>query len=326
MSDSIENNDELLEQVTEEFTNRTRKGEVPSIEEYATRYPEIADRIEEILPSIAMMERLGQQQHSELKTAQHLAGKNAFPVEKLGDYRILREIGRGGMGIVLEAIQESLGRLVAVKVLSKQAMLDRKHIARFGREAKTASKLHHSNIVPVFGVGQNEGYHYYVMQRIEGVGLDRLIKQMHTCLSQDHYDFAAAPTCFSFVDEIFQTPCPTDQNASTPMDFGPQDDTLADWGHLDSRSAQSKEVLEKSGCLSRMLGPSHFREVAEIGSQVSKALQYAHQQGVLHRDIKPGNLLLSRRRVVWVADFGLAKALEQNDVSRTGDIVGTLRY
>src|SRR5205823_5078909 len=88
---------------------------------------------------------------------------------QLGDYRILREIGRGGMGIVYEAEQVSLGRHVALKVLPQQLLPNSKQRQRFEREARSAAKLHHTNIVPVFGVGEAGGLHYYVMQYIHGL-------------------------------------------------------------------------------------------------------------------------------------------------------------
>src|SRR5262249_23401935 len=100
-------------------------------------------------------------------------------LERLGDYRILREIGRGGMGIVFEAEQESLGRHVALKVLPAHALLNPRHLQRFLREARAAAKLHHTNFVPVFGVGEGEGLHYYVMQVIAGSGLHEVIDELN---------------------------------------------------------------------------------------------------------------------------------------------------
>ncbi len=99
-------------------------------------------------------------------------------LQRLGDYRILREIGRGGMGVVYEAEQESLGRRVALKVLSASSLLDPKQVRRFEREAKAAAKLHHTNIVPVFGVGRQDGHHYFVMQFIAGLGLDMVLDDL----------------------------------------------------------------------------------------------------------------------------------------------------
>ena len=103
---------------------------------------------------------------------------SAAKLERLGDFRIVREIGRGGMGIVYEAMQESLGRRVAVKVLARHARLDDTHRRRFFRKAPTAGRLHHTNIVPILGVGEQDGLDYFVMQYIEGVGLDSVIARM----------------------------------------------------------------------------------------------------------------------------------------------------
>ncbi len=125
-----------------------------------------------------MMEDLGE---SSGATTGSLAADGAavgVRLQRLGDYRILREIGRGGMGVVYEAEQESLGRRVALKVLSAGSLLDPKQVRRFEREAKAAARLHHTNIVPVFGVGRQDGHHYFVMQFIAGVGLDVVLDDL----------------------------------------------------------------------------------------------------------------------------------------------------
>ena len=100
------------------------------------------------------------------------------PLERLGDYRIIREIGRGGMGVVYEAEQVSLGRHVALKVLPQQLLVDARTKQRFEREARAAARLHHTNIVPVFGVGEHDGLPYYVMQFIQGLGLDEVLEEL----------------------------------------------------------------------------------------------------------------------------------------------------
>lgn len=146
-----------LEALAAEFMERYRCGEQPSVAEYAAQHPELADEIRDLFPTIATMERLKVQK---AKASSGRASLGGVHLERLGDFRIIREIGRGGMGIVFEAEQESLGRHVAVKVLPKQTLLDAKHLQRFRREASTAAGLHHTNIVPVFGVGQDAGYHH----------------------------------------------------------------------------------------------------------------------------------------------------------------------
>ena len=96
----------------------------------------------------------------------------------LGDYRLIREVGRGGMGVVYEAEQLSLGRRVALKVLPFAATLDAKQRQRFQNEAQAAALLHHDNIVPVYSVGNDRGVSFYAMQFIEGQSLAELIAQM----------------------------------------------------------------------------------------------------------------------------------------------------
>jgi hypothetical protein len=166
-----------VEALAAEFMERQRRGEYPSIEEYTRRYPELADEIRDLFPTVAALEGF----KLDKVGRQALEGRQG-PPGYLGDFRIIREIGRGGMGIVYEAEQESLGRRVALKVLPQQALLDATKRRRFEREARTAARLHHTNIVPVFGVGEQDGLHYYVMQLIRGVGLDAVIK----ALRRDH--------------------------------------------------------------------------------------------------------------------------------------------
>ncbi|HEY1377071.1 MAG TPA: protein kinase [Gemmataceae bacterium] len=149
-----------LEELAEEFLARYRRGERPPLSEYAGRRPELADRIRQVFPTLILMEQLGPP-----------AEADGPPVpDRLGEYCIVREVGRGGMGVVYEAVQESLGRRVALKVLTA----DRGRgpfLERFWREARSAARLHHTNIVPVFGVGRDGDTHFYVMQYIEGVSL-----------------------------------------------------------------------------------------------------------------------------------------------------------
>ena len=154
-----------LEILAAEFMERQRRGELPSISEYVARRPDLAADIEEIFPTIAVMEQV--KAHKERGSGAR-ASLGGVRLERLGDFRILGEIGRGGMGIVYEAFQESLGRHVAVKVLPRQTLLDPQQLRRFQREAQTAARLHHTNIVPVFGVGEHDGFHYIVMQLIDG--------------------------------------------------------------------------------------------------------------------------------------------------------------
>src|SRR5262249_33265212 len=156
---------------------RHRRGECPPPAEYAQRYPQWADRIHALFPALLLMEH-HKPGVSEPSPSPEDGDESAAPLEQLGDYRIIREVGRGGMAIVYEAEQESLGRHVALKVLLGHGRLDPKQTARFQREARAAARLHHTNIVPVYGVGEHEGVHYYVMQFIPGQALDEVLHEV----------------------------------------------------------------------------------------------------------------------------------------------------
>ena len=168
-----------VERLAEDFLERKRRGERPTLQQYVERHPDLADEIRDLFPALLMMEDLGESSGGTTGSRAADTGLAvAARLDRLGDYRILREVGRGGMGVVYEAEQESLGRRVALKVLSAGALLDPQQVRRFEREAKAAARLHHTNIVPVFGVGRQDGHHYFVMQFIAGLGLDLLSNRL----------------------------------------------------------------------------------------------------------------------------------------------------
>jgi hypothetical protein len=180
-----------VEVLAESFIERYRRGERPEISEYTERHPELAEKIQELFPALLMVERLGSEEAREgggKKGSGDEIGKCPGEMvgegrgkglgKRLGDYTIVREIGGGGMGVVYEARQESLGRRVALKVLPYHSLLSEGHLERFRREAQAAARLHHTNIVPVYGVGEEEGVHYYAMQLIVGQSLDKVIEEL----------------------------------------------------------------------------------------------------------------------------------------------------
>ena len=165
----------LLNSLAEDFAARFRRGERPSLEEYVGLHPELADDIREYFPAMVEMEQAKDLRQEVVPPP----ARGPLPaLERLGDFRILREIGRGGMGVVYEAEQVSLGRHVALKVLPQRLLVDARTKQRFEREAKAAARLHHTNIVPVFGVGEHDGLPYYVMQFIQGLGLDEVLDEL----------------------------------------------------------------------------------------------------------------------------------------------------
>ncbi len=234
---------------------------------------------------------------------------------QLGDFRIIREVGRGGMGVVYEAEQISLGRRIALKVLARQGLAGSPHLQRFLFEARAAARLHHSNIVPVFGIGEQDGVHYYAMQFIEGRGLDLVFAELRAAASASATIILTA-TVESMTAQFSEVAQPGEAVATDR----PRGDA----------EAGPDYVIVPDGPLSKASGvrsqTSYYRSVARVGADVAEALAYAHSQGVLHRDIKPSNLLLDVAGTVWVTDFGLAKAAECDALTDTGDLVGTLRY
>ncbi len=320
-----------VERLAEEFLERRRRGEHPPLSEFVQRFPELEGEIRDLFPALALMERL--KPDDDDVTGDFVSAKAPRPGEvpaQLGDFRILREVGRGGMGIVFEAEQESLGRHVALKVLPSHALLNPSHLLRFRREAKAAAKLHHTNIVPVFGVGETDGLHYYVMQFITGSGLNDVVEELKRIRAA-----AKAPAHASPDTKPKSAPTDRARGLAQGMLTGRFAETETDPAEATADAprrdgppaAPSAEVFGHSAILSSGPGRDFAKEVARLGLQVAGALAHAHNQGVLHRDIKPSNLLLDVEGTLWVADFGLAKALaDRDDLTHEGDIVGTLRY
>jgi hypothetical protein len=168
---------EPVEEVAEHFLARYRRGERPAITEYTQKHPHLADEIRELFPALVVMEEAAPRQAVPAAFSGKITPDGQAP-RRLGEYRILREIGRGGMGVVYEAEQEALGRHVALKVLPYDVAADSARLARFCREARAAARLHHTNIVPVYDVGQHQGIHYYAMQFIQGQGLDEVLAEL----------------------------------------------------------------------------------------------------------------------------------------------------
>jgi hypothetical protein len=157
-----------VEGLADEFLARYRAGERPALSEYTGKHPELAQQIRDLFPALVMMEEAGP------ATAARPRPCDGQAPERLGDFRILRGVGRGGMGVVHEAEQEAMGRHVALKVLPRDPSGDPTRLAWFLREAKAAARLHHTNIVPVHEVGADAGVHYYAKQFIQGQGLDEV--------------------------------------------------------------------------------------------------------------------------------------------------------
>ncbi|MBN1851731.1 MAG: serine/threonine protein kinase [Pirellulales bacterium] len=266
-----------IDVLADEFVQQYRQGKRPTIEQYAQEHPEYANDIRDLFPMLVHIEQL-KSHNSQYGLKQ--APVQGLEIERLGDFRIVREIARGGMGIVYEAVQQSLNRRVALKVIRESAEDSENKILRFRREAEAAAKLHHTNIVPIYGVGEENHFYFYAMQMIDGVGLDVVLDVLRN---------------------------------STPQ-------TKAPMGPLSIEAAVDAASLLWEGLV------PNWKTIARIGADAAAALAYAHAHGVLHRDIKPANLLLDRSGNVWITDFGLARHAEGDTLTRSGNLVGTLRY
>jgi serine/threonine protein kinase/tetratricopeptide (TPR) repeat protein len=304
-------NDNPVDDLAEEFARRWRDGERPSVEDYAVRFPQWAADIRDLFPAVVMMEQL-KPRPQEQPTANPPPGDRQAP-EQLGDYRILREIGRGGMGVVYEAQHEALGRRVAVKVLPASLFLNEKRRSRFRRESQAAARLHHTNIVPVFGVGEQDGQCFYVMQLIHGKTLDALLAQATE---------GGIPIRVGWPDRKTIVASQEEENGQSSTDSNKHADVFLTPEHrTPARTQPAISVVTGTDS-----APRCHRTVARIGVRVADALAYAHAQGVLHRDIKPSNLLLDEQGTVWVTDFGVAKLVEEAQLTQSGELIGTLRY
>lgn len=337
--------DDRLGEAIEAYLALAETGQAPEPEQFAATYPEIQADLVAALDGLALVRGLvGQAEGSgsRLETGRRIAG-----------YQIVRELGRGGMGVVYEAVHVGLDRPVALKVLGTHAAPDSNGRRRFLNEARTAAGLHHTHIVPVFDVGQLGGLCYYAMQRIQGSGLDRVVRHLRRDRSASGIGASNTTHPSSFRAKIAKagriafTPLSKTQAVPTTIEVKP----LADLSWHGSESATGS-WHGRSG--SRLLGLSgqgaipstppkgshrdeappfeppkgfaYYRWVAEIGREAAQALGHAHERGVIHRDIKPSNLLIDDLGKVWVADFGLARRLADPGLTQHDSLLGTPRY
>jgi serine/threonine protein kinase/WD40 repeat protein len=299
-------------------------GQKPDREAFLTRYPDIAGTLAGCLDALEFM-------HAAAPSLAAVAPPQAASTDSseiqpelpLGDFRLVREIGRGGMGIVYEAMQQSLGRRVALKVLPFAAALDNKQIQRFKNEAQAAAHLQHPHIVPVYAVGCERGVHYYAMQMIDGRTLASLIGELRrqekpaaqppiaTAPYQPVPAEVAKPPAVKERAEVDSWPTATELVLPLPPTSDDIPPTIAKGALPTERTAED---------------PARCRAVAALGIQAAEALEHAHQLGIVHRDIKPGNMLLDASGQLWVTDFGLAQMQGGVNLTMSGDLIGTLRY
>ncbi len=258
-----------LDEVVTAYLKAVEAGAAPDQQAWLARYPELASDLAAFFAGQNRVEKLAAplQQALAPDTALHDAptlspcptpsGTLSTRIRYFGDYELLDEIARGGMGVVYRARQVSLNRIVALKMILAGQLASLEDVARFHREAEAAANLDHPNIVPIYEVGEHEGQHYFSMKLIEGGSL-------------------------------------------------------------------AEGVAKREG---RGASKEDQKKATELVATIARAVHHAHQRGILHRDLKPGNILLEANGKPSVTDFGLARRVE-NDAghTRTGSIVGTPSY
>jgi serine/threonine protein kinase len=237
---------------------------------------------------------------------------------QVGDFRIERRIGAGGMGIVYQARQISLDRPVALKVLG-QALTRSTDVTRFQREAQAAARLKHPAIAQVYYIGQDRHLCYLAMELIDGISLRRALDRLSTTQAND-----------SSLDSIVNSDL-VDQPSAAAVRFDLPTEVVGSNGDASAAPDPKPAPAEVNPYLSpqaRELRTSktYVRRVCELIRDAAGALAHAHEQGVIHRDIKPDNLLLDRGGQVHVIDFGVARFFEDQAVTYTGQLVGTPLY
>ena len=271
--------DAVLLEALREYRRLTGQGPYVDKSRFLAEYPEVGGELRDGLEGWDILQAIS------IPAEGLAAAREPLP---LGDFRLVREIGRGGMGVVYEAVQLSLGRRVAVKVLGSAGGFDPRRLRRFQVEIHAASLLHHPHIVPVFDVGFDRGLHFYAMHLVDGCGLDTPLRDLRE-------ERASGPS---------SSPERLRDGVANPVETQSWQSTT--WG-TNLRKQREPTLV------------AWFLDAAE-------ALEHAHRNGVVHRDIKPSNLLVDRDGHLWVADFGLARCRDGEEVTRTGDILGTLRY
>lgn len=314
-----------------------RRGHQVDVLAVAAAYPALADELRQVLPAVLALESRGSTDDVQTFTGDSLPSPGQVPASAagpaggyVGEFRLVREIGRGGMGVVYEADQISLGRRVALKLLPVAGVLDSRQLTRFKNEARAAATLCHPHIVPVHSVGCDRGVHYYAMQFIEGRSLAEVIGELRvgTGLAQRINSRTAPAAGFDVVQQNLSHPAvaaglKTDSKTIAPEVSGrysatfsiPPVSAAAETAPIAASSTQ-KSVHSRRRCVA----------AACLAADVADAIEHAHGLGVVHRDIKPGNLLLDHEGKIWVADFGLAQLEADAGLTMTGDVLGTLRY
>jgi WD40 repeat protein/serine/threonine protein kinase len=303
----------------EEYCAALHAGQKPDRQSFLAAHADIAEALTNCLDGLDFVRRAVPQLSEPGGYRASAAADEVQPAAPLGDFQLVREIGRGGMGVVYEAVQISLGRRVALKVLPFAAAMDAKQLQRFKNEAQAAAHLQHPHIVPVHSVGCERGVHFYAMQFIDGHTLAAVIEELRT------------RTKFQIRNPKSEIQNPKSEIPNPKSEVNPNLESTRDASAACTRRDSATRIGIGSSSLALISSfefriSGFFRMVASLGVQAAEALEHAHQLGVIHRDIKPANLLVDACGRLWVTDFGLARLGTDAGLTMTGDLLGTIRY
>jgi hypothetical protein len=247
---------------------------------------------------------------------------NLEPGTRVGNYRILDQLGAGGMGEVYRAEPVTGGAVVALKVIDA-SHASPEEVARFLRAADAAAKLSHPNVVATHGAGQSGGYCHLAMELIDGVSVQQIVRglasapvgiQLVFSMSAARSAAATAPPPLTLYDlAIGRRP---------GVAFG--DETVA-LGTTAQPHRRDDRHISRAAATALQL-PHYHRMCCEWVRDAARGLHHAHQVGVIHRDVKPGNLMVGRDNRVRVIDFGLAHHFDDATLTRTGQLLGSPLY
>ncbi len=268
-----------------EFTNKLLEDGDIVVDEYCKKYPSLKDDF---------MKR-----YQAMKFIEESLKEESWPGRKIGEYIIVEEIGRGGMGIVFLAIQQPLNRYVALKILPSGLTFDSNAVKHFQNEAKILARFNHPNIAPVFSSGEEEGIYYIAMAFISGLSLNKIIDSIKNLPEPEIKTSAIREIILRHPDFVrfnFDSEKSMVQDSITPK----RDSTFWQKPYLDF--------------------------IATIFQEVAEALSYAHNNKVYHGDLKPSNIILTPEGIPMVVDFGLAKDIKAITTMQSREFAGTIAY
>ena len=326
-----------IDRLANEFVERIRLGDPISIDQYVRENPELAPRIRRVFPALMAMESVALVVSDE-SGSEPCAGTLSTRYIRIGDYQIIRQIGQGGMGVVYLAEQTGTERLVALKILPEHVAGSDENRERFEKEARATARLQHPNIVPIFEFGIGEAVsasgdatnlYYFSMQYVKGRSLSELIKALSSrkveagATSRD-LTTADYQTRSNFELEDPHTPC-YKLNLSSETIGNQHSKTKPDQEFATNDPPGSKKQSPDMFPDLAVSNPHRWKQIARMGMQAADALAHSHNNEILHRDIKPSNLMIDQEGKIWIADFGLAKFIDQEKTSTNG-MAGTLRF